>query len=85
MPSFLRQFLPLPGILAPGLEHGSPAHSLSPSRSVALWFHPWKDAAGPVSEHGGDLEFSVQEGVGTPVVKGPCYQPGVYDGSSQDE
>lgn len=50
--STLRLFLPLLGVLAPGLEHGFSARSLSPSRSAALWYHLWKDAAGRVSEHG---------------------------------
>jgi hypothetical protein len=64
MPSSLSPFLPLPGILALGLEHGFPTLSFSPSRLVALWYHPWKDAAEHVSEHGGDAELSVQKGVG---------------------
>lgn len=51
-------------MLAPELECGFPTRSFSPSRSAALWYHPWKDAAGHVSEHAGDPEFSVQEGGG---------------------
>lgn len=62
--STLRLFLPLLGVLAPGLEHGFSACSLSPSRSAALWYHLWKDAAGRVSEHGGEPGFSMQEGGG---------------------